>query len=260
MKTIEIENLQNKEIKSSREIMAVSFEYMLAEIVNIYFENLDYTSVSDFNLRNRLSLDKLLVYPFFVAASNKNTESLFKLFGEFRALSFGPAAVNLYSPVRSGNLKHFQIESKENPLGATINKAENIKDLKNKIKKTKILFEDNITEDFEEIKIYSDKQENLNREKNFLHEAITASVNTINYQSGGNFFYTNTRGILYQASYFRSFRELYKSNTTDILDFNNLENPSNRPFYEKISTVTDVKKVEGYKPTRRQNTLRMAKA
>lgn len=230
---MEIESLflKDKAIPGITDIRNLSFEYMLATICKREFESEKYHDVKEFNVKNNFSIPKILLYPFFVALSNGHSESLYSLFGEFYALSFGPVSLEIYKTIDSSQstpetLPYFTFEKKLN-IDAHF---ESLDKILNDIKEREVVVclpnqpEERIL--FKNILIRG-----TSGSLKSLPAAIENGIKAIEEQSNRNFFKADTDILRFHATYFNAFKNKYTEGSVSEIKYNELEEPKRRPFY-----------------------------
>jgi hypothetical protein len=186
-----------------------AFEYMLAGISKSYTLSQRYQDIPEFNKKNKLSLYKAIVFPFFVALSNGNSNSLYSLFGPFYPFVFGPASDPIHRALResskqNSNLSFFTFNEAPN-YGVTIKDGvSDFSTLKDKISNQSISLSDNDSFRLKDVKIYDD-----NNNERFLLDAIDNGIDIITKASDNLFFAMNESKIINQANNFWEFRKHY---------------------------------------------------
>jgi hypothetical protein len=249
-----LDDLKNKNLPGVQGTLSLSFEYLLASIGKEYSILNGYQTIAEFNSKNRLNFSKTLLYPFFVSLSNGHSESLYGLFGDFYALSFGPVSMSVFNLItkRENNqppLEFFKLNSDLKPVGIQVNiqlleidPNKNVGDsfdiIKNKIKNSDITIAD-IHYTYEQILIDSDPdKEGISHEKP-LYLAIESGIKAIRDQSGGNFFNAEADIMKLHASYFDAFKRRLTRNDASIISYSELEEGKRRPFYQNEISSKD---------------------
>ena len=228
----ELEQKSNPDIS---DILVLSFEYLLAGVSAEYSRIKGISSFEDFNEKNSFNFTTLLSYPFFIALSNGHSESLYKLFGEFKAFNFGPISMSLYDELRGKSaappprkLSYFSLGLTGEPGGfKTTAKGRDFKEVQELICKKDVTY-NNKTEPFENILIKSESGRS-----NPLVIAISSGIAAIKKQSRDTFFNGDTYSILFQANYFDVFKKASNSGTPKKIEYTQIEKPERRPFYTK---------------------------
>jgi hypothetical protein len=254
---ITIPDLSTKHTPGLKQVFSLSFEYLLVCISGEYSSIQEakgekYGNVSDFNQRNRLTPGVILSYPFFVALANGHSEALYKLFGPFLTLKFGPASTSIFTLMKENEkgianppLKYFNITS-QSSSGIEIMRSDEYGDLpltsvlpsiKGKIMDEYIEFADE-TVLFRDITVVQDISTNKDdpdySQVSQLSKAIDNGVYAIVEQSEGTFLNGNVRSILAQSQYFKALVKAMKSNANSIVEYEQIESPRSRPFYSNI--------------------------
>lgn len=234
--------LNNKRLEGYDSLLAVSVEYMIAKIAqqvinnNVSKEDDDFSAVEKFNKTNKISFTKILTYPFFIALANGHSYSLYSLFGDFYSVSDIPVSFSIFKLLKSGGNKpsntqfmFFNIDNKVNPLGVEIrSNYTSVDDLLNKIKDARLTFNGKKIQ-FKEILILSDKEEYKE-----LYSAIDNGVKAVQSQSYNSFFEADIDIIKLHSSYFRVIKSRHDSEEAQIINYEDLESNSKRPFYREI--------------------------
>jgi len=251
MTQVNLDDLTPENIAALR---AISFEYMLARVAEEHAESLgfNYHDLNYFNHHNKLTHSGAFVYPFFIALANGHSDSLYKIFGKFETLTYGPAStpiIQMAYAQENFKLKYFQLESAEKYSEIQIINPTSYKgfdDLQEKIKNTIVELPDGTKPSFCEIEIQSNEfvsttvdsnQKAMIRLHTPLYRAISNSIEIIHQQSQKKFFAANGSSILYQASYFSAFKKAYKANKRTVINYNEIEPPQKRPFYKKEKSL-----------------------
>lgn len=254
---ITILDLSTKHPQGLKQIFSLSFEYLLAGISSEYSSiqadrGEKYSNVFDFNQRNNLTPGVILSYPFFVALANGHSEALYKLFGPFLTLKFGPASTSIFTLMKENEkgianpaLKYFNITS-HSSSGVEIMRPYEYDDLpltsafhsiKEKIMDESIEMGDEAVL-FRDITVAQDIAENKddpgNQQVSQLAKAIDNGVYAIVEQSAGTFLNGDVRSVLAQSQYFKALVKAMKSNSNSIVEYEQIESPRSRPFYSNI--------------------------
>ncbi len=238
-KLIREAELENKDLPEVQQLLAISFEYLLAGVAEAYSMSKGYKNLQEFNDKNELTWNQILVYPFFIALSNGHSRSLYALFGRFLAYSFGPASISTYEIIKSGkaSLKEFVIDTKQAPITVKVSnpsQTNNFGKLKEAIRDREVIFEG---EKVPYKQVYIEMNDPNVRKP--ISQAIDTGIEIIQKQSNESFFAANLDDILFHASYFPSFWRLYRQSKVSVLKYDDVK-LSRRPFYEKAPWESEV--------------------
>jgi hypothetical protein len=230
---VSIDDLRDKKNLITDQLITRSFEYMLVGISESYAAANGYKDWKDFNKYNNITYFKALVYPFFVAASNGHSESLYTLFGPFIPYSFGPGSVALHDIIRtnSAKMENFKFgDPNNNKYGLQIKNDFLVS--RQKIQNSIITIENEPNKEIalKNIDIYSDNQ----TQKSLL-KAIDNGIEIIRNGSNNTFFTSGESKILKQASLFKAFQKAYNEMTDAELEYKEVAPDKNRHFYSDVS-------------------------
>ncbi len=239
MPNFTIEQLGNNS-RDINHIRKYAYQYLIAGIAQEYNEiKGPWSSLDDFNKKNKLNFSSLLVYPFFVALSNGHSHALYNLFGKFESFPFGPVSISIYDMVKGKNtLEFFELNSSLNPLGVEVlatDKYANFVQIQNSIASNEFELSTGIST-LSNIHIQSDRSAKTgDGQFTPLPKAIDSGIQVIKKQSRDSFFTADNNGILFQASYFKAFKQAYRDSKYSILEYEDIESPVLRPFYLEYS-------------------------
>lgn len=226
--TLSLEQLELKSNLEIKKLLRISFEYMVFAISKIYSEN-NRLTLESFNTTNKLSLSKIISYPFFISLSNGHSKSLYGLFGRFLAWKYSPISYDLYHMiVNEDNSSLFDFFEFKSSNFVQIKEIKNFSywdELGDAIKKVELII-DKKTYLFENVHIKSDTSETKQ-----LFKAIESGINVVNSQSNKQFFNADLNSLRLQARYFKIFKQYNDKNLAKIIQFTDLEKDRARPYY-----------------------------
>jgi hypothetical protein len=239
MVNINVSDLEQPEVVDA--LRSFSFEYLLAGVASKYAEinGINYQDLGYFNEHNELTRSAAFVYPFFISLANGHSNALYKLFGDFETLIYGPASSAIIKMAYNSNefkFKYFQLRSEKNPIGIEVlhhTHYKNFEDIQNSLKKEPIHIPTFAATTFEDICIESNNSTDEAREYTALYKAINSGIKIIHDQSKKYFFAANSKTILFQASYFSAFQNAFVQNERKVIYYNEIEPPQQRPFFLK---------------------------
>lgn len=198
------EELMDKQFLKNSKILKISFEYSLAKIFKGYS---DYKAISDialFNDDNKFSVEKLLIYPFFISTSNGHSKYLFELFGDFYAPTIGPIPLEItrYFFVEKNKSDYFDFkQSKVEVLNPNF---KNWDDVLSSILNEEIIIKD-VMYKFKDVSILND-----NSVSNELYKGIDSGIKILKEQSGNRFFIFNEKDLEKHSNNYRAFSSKVK--------------------------------------------------
>jgi hypothetical protein len=235
--TLSHDELSQKKDKEIRDILVLSFEYLLVCTAREYGKAYRISTVGDFNKKNNLSLTKVLLYPFFVSLSNGHSQALYSLFGNFASLSVGPASLSIYDLIASDKgqtFSYFNFHIKAEQQCFTIKVSDTITEnldlenavdiLREKIKETHLQYKNEDCR-FSDILILSDKVA-----KKPIPDAIESGFKALTKLSA-SFFAMDTDVMKLHASYFPVIHMRNASNLRSVISFKDLPEGKFRPFF-----------------------------
>lgn len=221
------QQLHDKAIPKVSTLLSIGFEYLLANVAEVYSQVKGFNSLSEFNEKNKLERPLLLSYPFFISLSNGNRESLFNLYGDFLSYTYGPASEPIKELIPlSGKpsstsrrpLRYFNVNKMKVEITSP-NNYEDFKQLKESIKN------ENLNEfDFSEHIKFSDIEiMNDECEKNLLTDAIENGVEILKKKTNSLFFDGNTSRLIELGVSFNAWLKNYNENIVDRIVYDNIK-------------------------------------
>lgn len=242
-KLLTTESLAQKQSPEIQKVLGLSFEYLLATIGKSRFVSTKQFSES---YAKSFTMSTLLVNPFFVAVSNGHSKSLFSLFGDFYAFSFGPASMSLHTLLQEQAktpqkdlLKYFKIDLTKTPISIAVNgggKDSSFTNVQECVRNEAVSFNDEEKVTFENIEILSDEGKQAP-----IYKAIENGVDIVNLQSRNTFFEGEMDVIRWKASYFPVYQQAFNENRVLKINYEDTLGLSERPFPpEKIKNRLSV--------------------
>lgn len=159
-----------------KDLQLNSYEYLLASFCKWHSEDKKFTTIEEFNSKNKITLTKALLYPFFACIGNGSFKLLFNLFGDFYAQENGPISNVALDSVFNNKMKYLKYNFNENTNIKVIGDFKTWEELITDIESTVI---DNQV--FREIRI---EDSGINKK---IKDAIDKSISNLKEQTGGKF-------------------------------------------------------------------------
>ena len=239
------EELTDKNTPLKREMLSLSFEYMLSYICEGHVDALKdkKKTVSDlnaFNEANELSLPKLLSYPILVAISNGYSNALYNLLGPYKSFQYGAFSTSIFEMLSFKKdadyppLSFFEIDLDLKPGSIKVKNTADDGSLNFESIRTAILARTLNTDpdlEFQNIKIMSDVRKDGTKESGFLYKAIDHAVDAIQKKTNYQFFKSNEKDILYMSKHLvESFNTALYEDKVEILPYEKVGSARKRFF------------------------------
>jgi hypothetical protein len=239
MNIINLELNNKNEVLKENRIFKDIFDFTLLKIANEFIKINSLNSLEDFNKCNDINIRKLLMYPFFIATSNGHSKSLFKIYGDFYALAFGPVSNGLF---KEFFLKDNQFDLNTENSNYFIfrnNKLEFKLDFLNRKSVTEIIDElkqnnyniNNQTFTFNDLKVNKDTNE-----ENSLIKGIESGFEHLNLYTNNKFFSSDESALKFHSFKYSEFVNKFEQENR-LMDYNEIIKDKNRlPFYPVTKT------------------------
>lgn len=194
-----------------KKLQFISFEYLLASFCKWHFEDKKFSNIEEFNSKNKITLTKALLYPFFACIGNGSFKLLFNLFGDFYAQENGPISSIAIDCVLNNKMLHLKYSLSESANIKVEGQYNTLNDLINEIENT--IIDEQI---FKEIKI---EDSGINKK---IKDAIDKSISNLKEQTGGKFITYEKSDLITLARQHDSWDSIYsyyKDRDSKITDF-----------------------------------------
>lgn len=238
-------NIINLQLKNKDKVLKDAgifrdlFDFTFLKIANEYINLKKISSLEEFNKVNDLNTRKLLLYPFFIATSNGHSNSLFNIYGEFYALTFGPVSNRLLREFFLSK-NQFDINSNSsNYFSFVNNKLEFKSEFLNRKSVTEIIDElkqnnyniNSQTFTFNDLKINKDSNE-----ENSLIRGIESGFEHLNLFTNNKFFSSDENALKFHSFKYSEFVNKFEQKDK-LMDYNLIIKDKNRlPFYPVTKT------------------------
>lgn len=189
-----------------------SFEYLLASFCKWHSEDKKFLSIEEFNSKNKITLTKALLYPFFACIGNGSFKLLFNLFGDFYAQENGPISFIAIDSIFNGKMKYLKYTLTENTNIKVVGGYKTWSDLIIKIENS--VFDDKV---FKEIEI---EDSGITKK---IKDAIDKSISNLKEQTGGKFITYEKFDLVTLARQHDSWDSIYSyykdKDSSNITDF-----------------------------------------
>lgn len=215
------------------------FDFTFLKIANEYINSKRISSLQEFNKVNDINTRKLLLYPFFIATSNGHSKSLFDIYGEFYALTFGPVSNRLLREfflkdnkfdVSSTSSNYFVFDNNKLEFKIAFLDKKNVSEILDEFK-MKNYFIEGEKIGFCELKINKDINE-----ENTLIKGIESGFEHLNLYTNNKFFSSDENSLKFHSFKYSEFVKKFDQKDK-LMDYNEIIKDKDRlPFYPVTKT------------------------
>lgn len=217
------------DLNGNEEILNISYEYALAYIFKDYSSKKGFKDIDTFNSNNNFNFYKLVLYPFFISTSNGHSNSLMKLFGDFRNRNVGILSRRINNFLINNNSIFFEFDANHNIRIKDNFKYNNSFDSLINAIMNKPLNIGCSSHFFKNLKINND-----NDEKADLIYGIESGIKVLNKQSSDDFFNFSEYDVVRKGENFITIVNKKSSSTiisNSIIDYEIIKDNKNELLY-----------------------------